>query len=289
MTAPVHDPYRLVGWLLDDKYRVDAVIGAGGFAVVYRAVDQRLERTVALKVLTAHVDPRLRDDDARRRFLDSFEREAKLAASLSDRNIVQIFEWGESEMPSGARAPWMALEWIEGPTLEADLNARRGGGGRGVAETLKLLAPLLEAVAHAHERHVVHRDLKPGNVMLTARGLRLLDFGIAKMMEAAEPAAGSGNTRTRVPPLGLSPAYAAPEQFNYGRTGPWTDVYALALIVTEVLTGRAPYDPARDQYEEAVAALRPTPRKLGYDAGALEAVLARAVAIVPSERPADAR
>ena len=289
MTARYTDPLELVGTLLG-KYRVQSLVGEGGFAVVYRAVDTTLDRTVALKVLTAHLDSRAQNPEVQARVYAAFRAEAKLVAQLSDRNIVQIFDWGETETPSGARAPWMALEWVEGQTLELELAARRGRGGRPLAEALGLLRPLVEAVAHAHEHQVVHRDLKPGNVMLArSGGLRLLDFGIAKAIEAGA-IGGSGDTRTRTPPIGLSPAYAAPEQFQFSRTGPWTDVYALGLILTEVLTDQPPYDPNRSPYEEATATARPTPAKLGVDVGAAaERVLARAVAVAPSARQTDAR
>jgi len=195
-------------------------------------------------------------------------------------------------MPSGASAPWMALEWLEGETLEHELDRRRGAGGRTADETAMLLQPIIEAVAYAHRRGVVHRDIKPANIMIVDSDagpmLRMLDFGIAKIMEG-DPI---GDTRVgrSSGATGFSPDYAAPEQITYSRTGPWTDVHAIGLLFTELLTDEPPFAAAADEqlFEQVMSADRPTPRRKGVDAGALEGVIARALALSPGQRWQDA-
>src|SRR5262249_52358349 len=153
---------------------------------------------------------------------------------------------------------------------------------------------VLEAIADAHESGIAHRDLKPSNIILQ-RGkhgavARVLDFGIAKLFEGDAPAA-SGHTATegRAPPF--SPMYAAPEQVSGTRTGPWTDVHALGLMLTELLTDAAPYPPGdkNEWYRCVFDPERPTPCRRGVDVGAWEGVLKRALAIRPSDRPPSAR
>ena len=172
-------------------------------------------------------------------------------------------------MPPGEPAPWMALEWLEGETLEHELDRRRGTGGRNVAQAVALLRPVIEAVAYAHKRGVVHRDIKPANIMIvdtdTGPMLRMLDFGIAKIMEGdpfgdTRPGRGSGAT-------GFSPDYAAPEQITYSRTGPWTDVHALGLLLTELLTDEPPFSADRDEqlFEQIMSVRRPTPNSKGVE------------------------
>jgi serine/threonine protein kinase len=190
----------------------------------------------------------------------------------------------------------MVLEWVDGQTLASVEGARRGVGGRSPAEALALLRPVFEALAYAHEQGVAHRDIKPANIMLLAGATieptrhdkpttRLLDFGIAKMMHPGEHG-GSGHTRTRSTLLTFSLPYAAPEQVSGSRTGPWTDVHALALVLTELLTDRAPYvgtDPT-EVCTQVLSPRRPTPGHFGVDAGCWEPVLARALALMPAER-----
>jgi hypothetical protein len=198
-------------------------------------------------------------------------------------------------MPDGVEAPWMVLEWLEGTTLAEELDARRGSGGRSPAEALALLRPVFDAVAHAHDEGIAHRDLKPANLMrvTSKRGevtTRVLDFGIAKAMGTDE-AAASGHTATATDQRAFSPHYAAPEQFAGTRTGPWTDVHALALMVTEALVDQPPYagDDMQELLVAAVSPQRPTPAKWGADVGPWEPVLARALALKPTERFGHAR
>ncbi|HEY7373637.1 MAG TPA: serine/threonine-protein kinase [Polyangia bacterium] len=293
MDAPSADRFGLAGATLAGRYRVERQVAEGGFAVVYRAVQIALERPIALKVLKT---PPGLGDAARVRFESRFATEARTIAKLQHPYIVDVYDYGVSPMPSGESAPWMALEWLDGETLEHELDRRRGGGGRSgrrsVADAVALLRPVIDAVAYAHRRGVVHRDIKPANMMIVDSDagpmLRMLDFGIAKIMEGdpigdTRPGRGSGAP-------GFSPDYAAPEQITYARTGPWTDVHALGLLLTELLTGDPPFAAERDEvlFEQITAADRPTPARKGVDAGGLERVIAKALALAPGQRWKDA-
>jgi tetratricopeptide (TPR) repeat protein len=189
----------------------------------------------------------------------------------------------------------MALEWLEGETLKQELARRRGRGGRTPAECLRLLRPAIEAIAEAHDLQIVHRDIKPSNIMLVPMkggvSPRVLDFGIAKMMAPEDSDASEGETATESTRRAFTVASAAPEQLSGARTGPWTDVYALGLLLTEVLTDQPPLAgrDANERYRLAFAGERPTPRHAGVDVGPWEEVLARALSVRPSDRQRDAR
>ena len=289
---PSHaDPYDLVGSQLDGKYDIDAVVARGGFGVVYRAMHVDLRIPVAVKVLCV---PEGITQRSREVFTSRFLQEAKIIAHLDHPAIVRIMDHGASNTPSGEHVPWMVLEWIDGLTLYQYLALHRGEGGLAARDALALLRPAFEAVAVAHRVGIAHRDLKPGNLMVTRtpageERLRVLDFGIARVMDDAD-VAGSGLTVTHNPTTAFSPAYAAPEQIVSGRTGPWTDVHALGLLVTELVIDRSPYDrtDSEETYRSALAEKRPTPALHGVDVGAWEPVLLRALALRPADRYADA-
>ncbi len=200
-----------------------------------------------------------------------------------------MIDFGASPMPVGEAAPWMVLEWLHGITLEQDFDSCRGHG-RPPAEVLSLLRPVLDALVHAHDEGIAHRDIKPGNIMLVANRrnevtVKLLDFGIAKSMAKGERASG-GLTATRSGLPAFSPLYAAPEQLSGARTGPWTDVHAMALVLCEALLGGPVYsqDDSTALYAEVLSPVRPTPAKFGVDIGPWEPVLQRALAVRPDQR-----
>lgn len=288
----MEDPLGIVGTRLDGKYLIEAAVAEGGFGRVYRARHCSLHCPVAVKVLKVPDDL---GGPGRREFLEAFSREARTLARLDHPALVRAMDFGVSAAASGERVPWMVLEWLEGSTLEAHLAAREGRGGCSPAEALALLRPAIEGVARAHALGVAHRDLKPSNLMRVEGpiGLRVLDFGIARQMEPGDEASPSGETASRSMRV-FSPAYASPEQLGGTRTGPWTDVHALALILTEVLTGLAPYEASTgdggglDLSLAVLSAERPTPRRHGVDVGAWEPVLARAAALRPGDRYPDA-
>ncbi|MFO0605366.1 MAG: serine/threonine-protein kinase [Polyangiales bacterium] len=280
------DPFGLAGSCLDDRFDVGEAVAEGGFGVVYRATHASLGKRVALKVLK----PDTEGDPAER--MKDFAREARTLARLDHPAVARVVDFGVSTLPSGHRAPWMALDWIEGETLAAWQRAHPGAR-LSRAECMRWMRPVLEGVAAAHALGVAHRDIKPSNLLLAGGDdapLRLVDFGVAGAFERGAPAP-SGETMTASARAAWSPRYAAPEQIAGTRTGPWTDVHALALVVTELLTG-APAYPADDAMALHLAALsrdRPTPASRGVDVGPWEPVLARALALQPAERHPDAR
>jgi len=281
MPDPSADPcHSLTGEVLLDRYEVGPAVARGGFATVYRAHHRGLDVPVALKVLSP------RDGDTRAAWLALFRKEAQTLAALNHPAIVRVFDVGVASL-GGVEHPWMALEWLDGDTLDASL---RAGEGRSPREALALLQPVFDALAFAHDAGVCHRDIKPSNVMVVkatrgAPGLRVIDFGIAKTDDDLDP--GSGHTATDASLVAFSAAYAAPEQVTRTRTGPWTDVHALALLVTEVLTGARPYGDVQGAgvVEAILRSARPTPGRAGVAVGPWEAVLARAMARYPADRP----
>ena len=289
-----NDPFRLVGTRLDGKYAVESVVAEGGFAVVYRCAHSELQKTVALKVLKI---PAHHAQSERGEFFRKFANEARTIARIDHEAIVRVLDFGSSIMPTGDLAPWMALEWLEGQTLEHDLDARAETGiaARSPTECLALLRPVIEAVALAHEEGIAHRDIKPGNLMMVTsrRGdvkVKLLDFGIAKVMTDDDRAPSPGQTSTQPHLQMFSLEHAAPEQLSGTRTGPWTDVHALSLVLTEMLTGEQPYegDDSVEIFSEALSRRRPTPARWGLDVGPWELVLQRALALRPADRYPDA-
>ncbi|HEY8040526.1 MAG TPA: serine/threonine-protein kinase [Polyangiaceae bacterium] len=296
--AGLADPFGLVGAVVERQFRVDALVGEGGFGVVYKGWHLTLEQPVAIKALKM---PDAHDARTQATVLARFREEAKLSYVLSQAtlNVVRTIDFGATTVPTGAWVPFAVLEWLEGETLAEELRRRRAQEmrGRPLAEAMKLLEPGARALALAHQRRVAHRDVKPGNFFVLAPGaaaggatLKLLDFGIAKVMR--EGSTASGTTSSGL--LSFTPQYAAPEQIDprYGGTGPWTDVYGLALVLLEVLTDRAPFDAV--DLAGIVGAIidparRPTPRGRGAVVPeAVEAILARAVAVDPRQRFADA-
>ena len=290
MPAP-EDVFQLAGTVLDGKYRIGRVVAEGGFGFVYAAHHLTLDVPLALKVLKPN---RAQSDELRAEMVAGFVAEARTTARLAHPNIARAFDTGvmpSATYPEGL--PWIALEWLDGRTLESELVQRRGRGGRSPKEALKLLGPVMDAMDHAHRLGVAHRDLKPSNVMLIdERGRivpKVLDFGIAKITEAPI-APSSGQTATKSALITFSPGYAAPEQVSMTRTGPWTDVHALALLVIEVLSDQQVYgwSESRPILAEILASDRPTPSRRGLDVGPWEAVLSRALSLNPAERQASA-
>jgi formylglycine-generating enzyme required for sulfatase activity/tRNA A-37 threonylcarbamoyl transferase component Bud32 len=294
-TVAQPDPLQLVGTTIAEKYAVEGVVGEGGFAIVYRATHLLWKRPVALKVFRALGDFR---DDQREKLLQEFLQEGALLAELSERSaaIVQARDVGEVALRNGEKAPYMVLEWLEGATLERVFydEKRVGLPRRSVPEAVKLLEPAAEALALAHNKGIAHRDFKPGNVFVIgdARGectVKLLDFGIAKVVQDAQKMGGAFSKTSGVI-TSFTPQYGAPEQFNrqYGATGPWTDVFALALVLVEAVGGVEGHQ-GDNLMQMAFAACdpqrRPTPRTLGVQVpDEVEAVFVKALAIVPAER-----
>jgi serine/threonine-protein kinase len=302
VTAPLDidadDPFDLCGVTIEDKYRVDSVVGAGGFGVVYRGEHSGFGEPIAVKCLKLPADLSKRDRDD---LLAKLQEEGRVLHRLSklSSSIVQALDVGAVVAPNGKWIPYLILEWLEGETLAAHLAARRGAG-RGtfsLAEALELLEPAARALEVAHRQRVAHRDVKPENLYLAevagVRTLKVLDFGIAKVLTTAS-AFTAAPAATQKHGTAFTPSYGAPEQFNKkrGATGPWTDVFALALIVVELVSGERALsgDDATQLYIAAAdPASRPTLRYQGVETtDAIEDVLCRALAVDPSERYQDA-
>jgi formylglycine-generating enzyme required for sulfatase activity/serine/threonine protein kinase len=284
-----------VGRTIADKYAVESVVGEGGFATVYRAMHLLWKRPVALKVFKSLGEVSEKD---RQQLLDEFIQEGALLADLSARTaaIVPARDIAMLETADGQFIPYMVLEWLDGATLEAVLAQEKAQGLplRSLGELVALLDPAAEALALAHRKGIAHRDVKPGNLFVLGdpRGdatVKLLDFGIAKVVSTAQKMAGTF-TKTGGQVTSFTIAYGAPEQFSrtHGSTGPWTDVFALALVLVEGISGRDPLE-GDDFVQLAVASAhpqrRPTPRTFGVVVGdAVEAVFLKALAVKPADR-----
>jgi eukaryotic-like serine/threonine-protein kinase len=209
----------LIGQVLDRRYHVRSRIAHGGMATVYLATDTRLDRQVALKVMHAEL---ARDAD----FVSRFIGEAKSVARLSHPNIVAVFDQG-----SDGQYLYLAMEYVPGRTLRAPLRER---GRLPWGEALEVMDPILAGLAAAHQAGIVHRDVKPENVLLAADGrVKVVDFGLARAQAAA------GTTRAGL--IIGTVAYIAPEQVSGGVTDFRTDVYAAGVVAFEMLTGRQPH------------------------------------------------
>jgi eukaryotic-like serine/threonine-protein kinase len=296
----VEDPLGLVGTTIDDKYVVEAVVGEGGFAVVYRALHKLWQKPVAIKAFKTLMDasPALRE-----KLLKDFVQEGALLTELSARSasIVQARDIGTLTTKDGAWLPYMVLEWLEGKTLDEILEANPGRPWP-VETVMAIFEPLAQALDLAHRRNIAHRDIKPANVFIVGHlpnpndpgpppqgemGVKLLDFGIAKVVQSA---ADQGFTKTGGQVTSFTPSYGAPEQFSRARgaTGPWTDVYAMGLMVSEMISGKFALE--GDDFiqlgmSSADANRRPTPRTLGGQVSdEFEAAVAKAVAIKTTDR-----
>ena len=197
--------------LVEDRYEVLEVIASGGMATVYRARDVRLDRPVALK--RPHPGPPGNDLDAR------IEREARAAAGLNHPNVVTVYDYGSDD-----EGPFLVMELVDGATLQekaADISA---------VEAFQVGAQLADGLAAIHAAGVVHRDVKPSNVIMSERGPMLTDFGIASFN-------GSGERITSPGTVLATPSYAAPEVLSGKPPTPASDVYSLALVVKHLAAG----------------------------------------------------
>jgi serine/threonine protein kinase len=206
-------------------YRIDAEAGAGGMGVVYRGTDVVLKRTVAIKVLNAGA---IGDAERRRRFIQ----EAQAASALNHPDIVTIYQVG-----SEGATDFIAMEFVAGRSLEETLRSRP----LPLADAIRVAIRIAGALGAAHRAGIVHRDLKPANVMLTeAGGVKLLDFGVAKLTEIASPDAGTtlAHAHTQTGMVMGTPAYMSPEQARGEKVDARSDIYAFGLLLREMMKGR---------------------------------------------------
>ncbi len=217
--VPAESPDPLEGALLDRRYLVQSRIASGGTSTVYRGLDTRLDRPVAVKVM----DSRYAGDE---QFLTRFQREAQMVARLKDPGLVAVYDQGLD-----GRHPFLVMELIEGGTLRELLSERGPMPPYAVAAVLR---PVLGGLAAAHRAGLVHRDVKPENVLISDDGdVKIADFGLVRAVAAA------GITSTSVI-LGTA-AYLSPEQVRNGNAGPPSDVYSAGILTYELLTGRTPF------------------------------------------------
>ena len=252
-------------------YLIDALIGRGGMGVVYRARDTRLERLVAIKVLA----PEVQQDPVRRRRL---EREARATAALTDPHICVLFDIGRE----GA-LDYLVMEHLAGETLDA----RRRRAPIGVEEAVAWSREIAGALASAHAAGVVHRDLKPQNVMLTASGVKVLDFGVAWQSRP-----GSGTVTTTAATIVGTPRYMSPEQALGREPDPRSDLFSLGVVLYEMLAGRPPFEgTTAGDVLHAVVTAAPTPVAVmnGRVSPALAAIVARLLEKDPAARFQSAR
>lgn len=257
-----------IGQLLDDRYEILEVIGTGGMAVVYKALDHRLNRPVAIKILK---DEFSGDDEFRRRF----RAEGEAVAMLSHPNIVQVYDVSSSDT-----ANYLVMELINGISLKQYMEVK---GVLNWKETLHFAMQIAKGLEHAHSRGIIHRDIKPHNVMVLKDGsVKVMDFGIARVMSKS-------NTLTKEA-LG-SVHYISPEQAKGGYTDSRSDIYSLSVVMYEMMTGRPPFD---GESPVAVAiqhinggAPKPSTLNPNIPVG-LEQIILKGMALEPKDRYASA-
>jgi eukaryotic-like serine/threonine-protein kinase len=263
----LQDP--LLGQVLDGRYRVDARIAVGGMATVYRAVDTRLDRVLALKVM----HPALAADGS---FVERFIREAKSVARLAHPNVVQVFDQG-----ADGSYVYLAMEYIAGCTLRDVLRER---GALQPRAALDILEPVLAALGAAHRAGFVHRDMKPENVLIGDDGrVKVADFGLVRSVDTVTSTTGAV--------LGTV-SYLAPEQIETpGTAAPRVDVYACGVVLYEMLTGEKPHDgdsPAIVLYKHLHENVPPPSAAVPGLPFELDELVASATARTPDVRPQDA-
>ncbi len=267
---------HLVGRSLEGRYRILEPIARGGMSTVYAAVDERLDRLVAVKVMSAALsaDPN---------FSDRFAREARAAARLTHLNTVSVYDQGHEVGPDGHHV-FLVMELVEGRTLRELLRER---GRLAPAEAVSIMEPVLSALSAAHRAGLVHRDVKPENILLSDDGVvKVADFGLARAVET-----DISSTRTGL--MMGTVAYCAPEQISHGSADPRSDVYSAGVVFFELLTGTAPYrgESAMNVAYQHVHSRVPAPSSRVSDNSIpteIDELVVAATDSDPTARPADA-
>ena len=264
----------LSGEIIDGRYQLTRIVASGGMATIYAALDLRLDRQVAVKVMHPH----LAQDE---QFVSRFIREAKAAASLSHPNIVAVLDQGWNQ--GGTPCVFIVMELIEGATLRDYLHEQ---GALPVERALQLISPVSSALAAAHRLGIVHRDIKPENILVSKEGrIKIADFGLAR-------GALLGNTMTAESSVILgSVSYLSPEQVQRGVSDARSDVYSLGIVLFELLTGQKPYQ-GEDPVQIAIRHVNdrvPAPSTLNPKISPeVDELVLQATNIDPDKRPRDA-
>lgn len=264
----------LTGELIDGRYQLLASVATGGMATIYEALDTRLDRKVAVKIMHPHL---ANDDD----FVNRFIKEAKAAAALAHPNIVNVQDQGWNQ--GGARAVFIVMELIEGHTLREYLYEK---GKLSPKEVVSYLLPVTSALAAAHKIGIVHRDIKPENILISREGrIKVADFGLAQ-------GALLGATQTAESSILLgSVSYLSPEQVQRGIADSRSDVYSLGITAYELLTGEKPFDadtPIQIAYMHVNERVPHVREKIGDVPENLDALIYNATSPNPDDRPRSA-
>jgi serine/threonine-protein kinase len=264
----------LTGELIDGRYQLIRQMATGGMASIYEALDTRLDRKVAVKIMHPH----LAQDE---QFVERFIREAKAAAALSHPNIVAVQDQGWNQ--NGTPAIFLVMEMIEGHTLREYLNEQ---GSLSVKDGIKFLLPVLSALSAAHKIGIVHRDLKPENILISKEGrIKIADFGLAK-----GPLLGGTMTAESSVILG-SVSYLSPEQVQRGIADSRSDIYSIAITAFEIFTGKKPFEGAEPIQIAYMHVNNRVPKISSLVSGIpeqLDDLIYRATSSNPDERPRDA-
>lgn len=264
----------LSGELIDDRYQLISLIATGGMATIYSALDTRLDRKVAVKIMHPHL---AQDED----FVGRFIREAKAAASLSHPNIVAVQDQGWNQ--SGIPAVFIVMELVEGHTLRDYIYER---GKLSITDAFAFIVPVLSALAAAHAIGIIHRDIKPENILISKAGrVKIADFGLARGNML-------GNTMTAESSVILgSVSYLSPEQVQRGIADSRSDVYAAAIVLFEMITGEKPFaadTPIQIAYMHVNEKIPLLSSKISAIPPELDELVANATSVNPDERPRDA-
>ena len=264
----------LTGELIDGRYQLIRQMATGGMASIYEALDTRLDRKVAVKIMHSH----LAQDE---QFVERFIREAKAAAALSHPNIVAVQDQGWNQ--NGTPAIFLVMEMIEGHTLREYLNEQ---GSLSVKDGIKFLLPVMSALSAAHKIGIVHRDLKPENILISKEGrIKIADFGLAK-----GPLLGGTMTAESSVILG-SVSYLSPEQVQRGVADSRSDIYSIGITAFELFTGRKPFEGDAPIQIAYMHVNNRVPKISSVVAGIpeqLDDLIYRATSSNPDERPRDA-
>ncbi|WP_435300234.1 Stk1 family PASTA domain-containing Ser/Thr kinase [Timonella sp. A28] len=270
MGVTVND--ALVGQLIDGRYLVQERIARGGMATVYKALDKRLDRTVALKVMHPH----LAEGASGQNFVDRFQREARSAARLTHPGLVAVYDQGlDGEMS------YLTLEFVEGTDLRKALEKN---GTFSVGEALAIADDILDALALAHNNQLVHRDIKPENILIsTENEVKITDFGLARAVTEV--------TSTTTGTILGTVAYLAPELVSTGACDTRSDVYAVGIMLYEMLTGRQPFvgeSPINVAFQHVNHDVPSLSHSIPWVPNTLDVLVKQFTARIPDERPVNA-